>query len=312
MSAEALELDRLTVSFPGPGGPGTVLSDLSLTLAPGERVALVGESGSGKSLAAMAALWLLPEPGEVISGSVRVNGVDLRSATSSQLVRIRGGVIGLVPQEPASALHPTWRVGFLLEETIRAHARVTRAEARRAALALLASVALDEPDEVVSAWAHQLSGGQAQRVAIALALAGSPRYLIADEPTTALDLVTQRRVLDLLDAVVSDAGLGLLLISHDLAVVANVVDRILVLHTGMVVESGATDEVFGRPLHPATRELLATGPAPPRERPSPGNACPLAESCGMAEERCTLECPPLQTVGGSHQVRCPVAHRGRV
>ena len=248
-----LVVDGLEVSVRSrDGGSTTILDGVSLTVETGERVGLVGESGSGKSLTALAILGLTPENASLEAGRVLVDGVDSR-----EVAGMRGGTIGLVMQEAASALNPVFSIGSQLVETIEAHGAEDREAARRRALELLAEVALEDPESFFSAYPHQLSGGQAQRVMIALALAGGPRVLIADEPTTALDVVTQARILDLLVRITDERGLGLILVSHDLAVVAGVVHRLVVLHRGRVVEEGPVAELLDNPVHDSTQRMVA-------------------------------------------------------
>jgi len=254
MAAEPrlLEVEGLEVGFPARDGSWTtVLDGVSLTVDAGERVGLVGSSGSGKSLTALAILGLVPEPGEIRSGTVRVEGVE-----ASAVPGYRGGVAALVFQEAGSALNPTFSVGYQLKETLEAHEVACGARAMQRAAELLEEVALEEPEAMLRAYPHQLSGGQAQRVMIALALAGEPRVLLADEPTTALDVITQRRILELLVRITEDRGLGLLLISHDLAVISGLVDRVLVMHRGRVVDEGPTASLLRSPAHPETRRLV--------------------------------------------------------
>jgi len=248
-----LEVEGLEVSFPdGAGGRRRPVDGVSFELAAGERVGLVGASGSGKSLTALAILGLVPEPGVISAGRVAVDGVD-----SSRIRGFRGGVVGLVLQEAGSALNPVYSVGFQLVETIEAHAIARGEAARRRALALLAEVALDDPGPIFAAYPHQLSGGQAQRVLIALALAGEPRVLLADEPTTALDVVTQAQILGLMVRVTDERRLGLLLVSHDLAVIGRLVHRVMVMDGGRIVEQGPTEDVLRQPKHPSTSGLVA-------------------------------------------------------
>jgi oligopeptide/dipeptide ABC transporter ATP-binding protein len=310
----ALAIEGLTVEFPtADGGWRPVLRGVSLAVAAGERVALVGESGSGKSVIALASLGLVAAPGRVAGGRVRVAGVDLAETPAPRLRRIRGGAIGLVFQEPASAFNPVFTVGFQIAEAARAHRGVSRPEARAIARRLLETTAVDRPSEVALAYPHQLSGGQLQRAMIALALAGDPGLLIADEPTTALDLETQARILELLRGL-TEAGRALLLISHDLAVVAGLVDRVVVLFCGEVVETAPTSELFARPLHPYTRWLLAAaggaaGGAATAARGSgepSADGCRYAHRCGLAQPGCLRRPPPLEAAGPRRMLRCPV------
>jgi oligopeptide/dipeptide ABC transporter ATP-binding protein len=316
-----LAIDDLVVGFPAGAGWTRVVDRVSLAVQPGERVGLVGGSGSGKSLTALAALALVPAPGRVLSGRVRVAGVDPVTAPAAELRRLRGGVVALVLQEPAEALNPVLSVGFQLVEAIRSHRPLDRRAARAEACRLLSAVSLDPPEPLLPAYPHQLSGGQAQRVMLALALAGEPRLLIADEPTTALDLCTQAEVLDLLRGLCFERRLALLLIGHDLAVVASLVERVVVMLAGEVVETGPTGELFARPLHPYTRLLVAaraggretTEAAPPADRwphlatDRPG--CRFAPVCPLALPACREQHPELEPAGRARLLRCPVVDR---
>ena len=256
----------------------------SLSVGAGEVVGLVGESGSGKTMTALAVLRLVPEPGRITGGSVRLygrddeTGVELLSLPERELRRVRGGAVGMIFQEPAAALDPVFTVGYQLVETIRAHRDVSRAAARRRAEELLALVAVPEPHRRLDSYPHQLSGGQRQRVMIALALAAEPRLLLADEPTTALDVTLQAQVLELLLSLRDRLGLGILLVTHDLAVVAATCDRVTVMYCGEVVEEAATTDALRRtraPLHarPARRGAAAGAPGAARQAagdPRPG------------------------------------------
>ncbi|MET4095373.1 ABC transporter ATP-binding protein [Arthrobacter sp. UYCu712] len=237
----------------------SLVRDFNLTMDRGERVGLIGESGSGKSMTTTALMGLLP-PGVNATGSIRLAGreEDLVTATDRQMCRIRGNDMTMVFQEPLTALNPLMKVGPQVAEVMLKHKTVSgRREARDKAVQLLASVKLPDPAEAATAYPHQLSGGQRQRVMLAMALANDPELLLCDEPTTALDVTVQRQVLDLILESVQQRGTGLLFITHDLSVVANVCDRVLVMNHGIVVEEGSTDEVFTRPQHPYTRGLLA-------------------------------------------------------
>jgi oligopeptide/dipeptide ABC transporter ATP-binding protein len=309
-----LEIRDLAVEFPAAdGGWRPALRGVSLTVGASERVALVGESGSGKSVVALAALGLVADPGRVTAGRVRVTGLDLATATPDQLRRVRGRAVGLVFQEPAGAFNPVFTIGFQIAEVVRAHRAVGRAEARAIARSLLATAALDATAGIGEAYPHQLSGGQLQRAMIALALAGDPSLLIADEPTTALDLETQARILALLRRL-ADGGRALLLISHDLAVVAGLVDRVVVLFAGEVVETAPTEDLFSAPLHPYTRWLLAAaGHVAAGEPPAaigsgelPVAGCRFAPRCTWAQPDCWLRPPLLETIAPQRALRCPV------
>jgi oligopeptide/dipeptide ABC transporter ATP-binding protein len=312
MTADAgrplLQLEAVTVGFPARQKIGWhhALDHLDLTVDPGERVGLVGESGSGKSLAALAAVGLVPEPGRRLAGTVSVGGIDLDTADPTQLRHIRGGVIGLAFQEPASALNPVLSVGYQLTETVQCHRSIRVREARAAGLRLLQDVGFDQPDQIWPAYAHQLSGGQVQRVMVALALAGDPRLLIADEPTTGLDVMAQDLVLELIRRICDRRELALLLISHDLDMVADMVDRVAVVYAGEIVEQAATRTLFKAPLHPYTRALLRAEPGTAHRGGIPETGCRFAPRCPLATNDCRMESPALTTIGPGRLLRCPI------
>jgi microcin C transport system ATP-binding protein len=258
-----VEVRGLNVHF----GAKSVVQDVSFTLDPGETLALVGESGSGKSLTALSLLQLLP-PGAVSTGEVLVDGIPVIGASPRELRRLRGGIAGMVFQEPMTSLNPLTRIGKQVAEAVLLHRDVTPQAARDRAVGLLAEVGFPDAAGRLDAFPHQLSGGQRQRVMIAMALANDPALLIADEPTTALDVTIQAQILKLLAAQKAARGLALLLISHDLAIVRRYADRVCVMQGGRLVESGRVAEVFARPQHPYTRELLAAEPG--------GSPLPLA------------------------------------
>ncbi|MFF7754747.1 dipeptide ABC transporter ATP-binding protein [Streptomyces sp. NPDC007971] len=254
-----LRIEGLTVTFSTDTGEVPAVRDVSLCVRPGETLALVGESGSGKSTVALAAMGLLPGSARV-SGLVSVDGTEVVGADESGLAGLRGRTVSMVFQEPATALDPLTRVGAQIAEVVRNHRPVTRAEAARTAVALLRRVGIPEPEVRASAFPFQLSGGQRQRVVIAMAIANAPGMLIADEPTTALDVTVQTEILDLLRALAADAGTGVLLVTHNMGVVADFADRVAVMLEGEVVETGPVEEVLLRPAHAYTRRLLAAVP----------------------------------------------------
>ncbi|WP_420881091.1 ABC transporter ATP-binding protein [Rhodococcus sp. (in: high G+C Gram-positive bacteria)] len=261
MTTRLLDIRDLTITF-GPARPA--VDSASLDVARGEIVALVGESGSGKSMTARAILGLLPD-GAAARGSIVLDGTELMGATDADLDRLRGSTVSLIFQEPQSALNPVRRIGWQLREAIRAHRRISKADARAAAVDLLRQVEIPDPERRVDYYPHQLSGGQKQRVAIALALAGEPDLLVADEPTTALDVTVQAEILALLDRIRSRTGMGILLITHNMGVVAQHADRVVVMRAGRVVETGSVHAVFDAPTHLYTRSLLAAVPRLPVE-----------------------------------------------
>ncbi|SOE06680.1 ABC transporter ATP-binding protein [Streptomyces sp. Ag109_G2-15] len=236
-------------------GGTTVVDEVGLELAPGERLALIGESGSGKSLTALAVMGLLPVGAEA-GGSIRLGGEELLGLGDRELSRLRGERMAMVFQEPMSALNPLMRIGKQLAEPLRLHRGLNRRRAAAAAVELAAQVGLPDPELIVRSWPHQLSGGQRQRVGLAMALATRPELLIADEPTTALDVTVQADMLRLLDDLVQQHGTALLFISHDLAVVAQLCARAAVLEHGRLVEEGATDTLVRAPRHPYTQRLV--------------------------------------------------------
>jgi peptide/nickel transport system ATP-binding protein len=312
-----LEVTDLRVTLQTARGPADALRGISFVLDSGETLGLIGESGCGKSITALALMGLLPE-GARVQGSIRFGGQDLTGLDDAQWCRIRGARIGMVFQEPMSALNPLHTVGRQIAEPLRLHKGLAAADARSQALRLLQRVQMPDAQSRLDAYPHQLSGGQRQRVEIAIALACGPDLLIADEPTTALDVTIQREILDLVDGLVRAEGMALLLISHDLGVMAQRVRSMLVMYGGTVVESGPTDEVFRRLSHPYTRALFAARPqlgmprgtrlatiagrVPELADLPPG--CPFADRCGFVVDACRGTPPPPLPVGPAHAARC--------
>jgi peptide/nickel transport system ATP-binding protein len=254
-----LDIEHLDVTFSTETGDVPAVCDISLSVRPGETLALVGESGSGKSTVALAAMGLLPGTART-SGRVTINGTDVVSASEAELARLRGRTASMVFQEPATALDPLTRVGKQIAEVVRNHRPVSAKEAAREAVELLRRVGIPEPERRASAFPFQLSGGQRQRVVIAMAIANSPDLLIADEPTTALDVTVQAEILDLLRELAADSGTGVLLVTHNMGVVADFADRVAVMLRGEIVETGPVEDVLLRPGHEYTRRLLAAVP----------------------------------------------------
>jgi peptide/nickel transport system permease protein len=308
-----LEVGGLSVEISTPGGMVRPVEEVSFSVRAGETLAIVGESGSGKSLTATALMGLLP-PAARASGAAWFDGRNLLALPEDQFRRLRGGAIAMVFQDPMSSLNPVHRVGDQVAEAILAHRPAIGAgRARAEAVALLARVGIADPERRARAYPHQLSGGMKQRVMIAMALANTPRLLIADEPTTALDVTVQASILDLLARLRAEDGMGLVLITHSLGVVAEVADEVVVMYAAQVVEQGRVEEVFARPLHPYTRALLAAIPDGDREPdgipgvvPRPDSwppGCRFAPRCGHATERCGAEPPALEAALG-RRVRC--------
>ena len=318
MSATALlEVRDLAVTLPTTHGRHAALRGVSFGLERGATFGLVGESGCGKSLTALALMGLLPDGAEV-SGSVRFEGRELSALDDTAYAALRGDRLGMVFQEPMTALNPVHRIGHQIAESLRLHKRLDAAAARAEALRLLERVHLPRARERLDAWPHELSGGQRQRVVIAIALACGPDLLIADEPTTALDATLQREVLDLLAELRRDTGMALLLISHNLDVMAATVDTLSVMYGGRIVEQGPTHEVFERRAHPYTRGLFAARPRLGLARGTrlatiPGRVpalhemptgCAFAARCALALDACRAAPPQALAVDLQHAVRC--------
>jgi len=306
-----LSVRNLRIAVPGDSGQRVVVDGVSFSVGPGERVALVGESGSGKSLTALACLGLAPEPAVIAGGSVQVEGVELLDLDERAARRLRGGRLALVFQEPASSLNPVLSIGYQIRETLRAHRPLDGRQARREALELLSRTGLAPPAEMARAYPHQLSGGQAQRAALAVVLAGDPSLLIADEPTTGLDTTAQHAILELLLELSTERSMGLLLITHDLAVASVLARFCLIMYAGELVETGSMDDVLSRPIHPYTQILLGRHAPNRREGHVPSDhegarGCRFAPRCSLREPRCNTGHPSLQPAGAGRSVRCPV------
>ena len=309
-----LDMRGLTVEIDTPLGAIRPVEDVSLTVRAGETVALVGESGSGKSLTATAIMGLLPPAARPVAGAAWFGDSDLLRLTEDELRRLRGGAIAMIFQDPMSSLNPVHRVGDQVAEAIRVHQEVDAAEARVRALDLFRRVGIADPERRVRAYPHELSGGMRQRVMIAMALANRPALLIADEPTTALDVTVQAQILDLLAELRRETGTALIFITHSLAVVAEIADRVTVMYAGQVVEQGPVAQVFGSPLHPYTSALLGavheSDAAPvgiPGVVPQPHafpEGCRFAPRCPHAIQACTSAPPPLDEPAEDRLVRC--------
>jgi peptide/nickel transport system ATP-binding protein len=312
-----LEVEDLSVRFDTDEGRVHAVDRMSLTLAPRQVLGIVGESGCGKSVTAMSILRLLPTTATV-SGSARFEGVDLLRASRSHLRRVRGRRISFVFQEPMTSLNPVLRVGHQIGEVLREHMGLTRPAARARAVELLDLVHIPDPARRVHEYPHQLSGGMRQRVMIAMALACDPRILIADEPTTALDVTIQAGILDLLRELRERLGTAIVLITHNLGVVADLADRVVVMYAGRKVEEAPVEELFAHPQHPYTIGLLGAIPRPGAARNGklqeiPGRvpslaelprSCAFADRCPRADELTRSQVPPLLEVRPDHAVAC--------
>jgi len=312
-----LEIHNLKTYFYS--GPETLkaIDGIDITVAAGETLALVGESGCGKSMTALSILRLVPEPGRIAEGRIEFSGEDLLLLPEEEIRRIRGNRIAMIFQEPMTSLNPVFRVGDQIFEVLRLHRGMNRQEAASAAARLLEQVGIPEPKQRLLDYPHQLSGGLRQRVMIAMALACDPQLLIADEPTTALDVTIQAQIMDLLAELKSSRDMATLLISHDLGVVAENADRVAIMYAGLIVETATTTSLFGNPLHPYTRGLLSCIPrlGEVRERldPIPGQVpdvrnlpvgCSFRDRCPEAFGPCAEGCPPLREITPGHWARC--------
>ena len=311
-----LSVEHLTTVFETPGGPVPAVDDVSFEIRAGETLGLVGESGSGKSVTALSIMRLVQPPGRIAGGRIIFKGRDLLTLSEADMRAVRGAEIALIFQEPMTALNPVFTVGDQIAETLLVHHRATRREARSRAVELLDAVRVPDGAARVDDYPHQLSGGMRQRVLIAMALACQPSLVIADEPTTALDVTIQAQILELLRDMKSAFNLSLLLITHDLGIIAETADRVAVMYAGRIVEEGSVRAIFRNPQHPYTRGLLASipGGAPgARLRAIEGTVpmlgalppgCAFNPRCPDRFEPCTTAPPPDYNVGQEHGARC--------
>jgi len=311
-----LSIRNLTTVFDVPRRPVVAVNDVSFDLHKGETLGLVGESGSGKSVTAFSILRLLQSPGRIASGRIMFQGRDLVRLPESEIRQVRGAGIGLIFQEPMAALNPVMRVGTQIAEGLRVHGMASKEDARARAIELLRAVRITDPERRIDDYPHQLSGGMRQRVMIAVALSCSPPLVIADEPTTALDVTVQAQILELLRDMKRQFNLALLLITHDLGVIAETADRVAVMYAGRIVEHGTVRQIFNHPLHPYTQGLLASIPgegAGTRLRAIDGvvpnlgalpPGCTFAPRCPHRMDVCTTAPPALTVIDSEHSARC--------
>jgi oligopeptide/dipeptide ABC transporter ATP-binding protein len=316
-----LEVVDLKTQFPTRAGLVRAVDGVSFTVGEGELLGLVGESGCGKSITALSIMRLIYPPGKIVEGSIKFKGEELTTATDDRLRELRGNDIAMIFQDPMTSLNPVYTVGEQIAEALRLHRKMDKKQAWNAAIEAMREVSIPSPDRRVSDYPHQLSGGMRQRVMIAMALACDPELLIADEPTTALDVTIQAQILELLDELRRSRKLAVLLITHDLGVVAEVADRVCVMYTGKVVEEAGVDELFTDPKHPYTRGLLHSVPkltevgVAKAERlqtiegtvPSPTNlpfGCHFAPRCEHRMDICVSGYIPLTDLGDGVKVRC--------
>ncbi len=303
-----LDIANLSVSFGQAEGVVQAVRGISLTLDEGESLGIVGESGSGKSVTCMAALRLLREPpAKIAADTLTLCGTDILHANRADLAKVRGRAAAMVFQDPMSAFDPVFSIGHQIGETIRTHRPMTAAAARSEAEDLLTRVEIRNPKGVLASYPHQLSGGMLQRAMIAMALSCRPRILFADEPTTALDVTVQAQILQLIKDLQAEFGMGLIMVTHDLGVIAETVDRVVVMYGGKVMEEAPVQALFDRPRHPYTKALLNSipGQTPGKQRLSeitgaspdpahPPTGCPFHPRCAKADARCTAQVPPLK------------------
>ena len=318
-----LSVKNLTVEFTTRDGIAPVVDDLSFDLAPGETLSLVGESGCGKSMTALAIMGLIPSPpGRVAGGSISLAGENLLQASDTRLRAVRGNDISMVFQEPMTSLNPVFTVGEQISETLRRHQGLNRRQAKALSIEMLDAVQIPLPTRRINDYPHQLSGGMRQRVMIAMALACRPKVLIADEPTTALDVTVQAQIFDLMRAVGKETDAAIILITHDMGSVAEMAERVVVMYAGRKIEEGYVDDILARPRHPYTRGLIACVPhlleTVSAERPSlqeiPGMVPPLSEfgfvgclfapRCDRVETRCWQEKPQVTQVTSTQGAAC--------
>jgi peptide/nickel transport system ATP-binding protein len=316
-----LDLRGLRTEFRGEGPPAVAVQDLSFTVRRGETLCIVGESGCGKSMTALSLLRLVPRPGgRIAAGEAILGGRDLLALSDAEMRAVRGGEIAMIFQEPITSLNPVLTIGRQIAETVMVHERLPWAACMARALAMLRQVRMPEPERRLHEYPHQLSGGMRQRVMIAMALACRPRLLLADEPTTALDVTIQAQILDLIAELQQETGAAVILITHDLGVVAEMADRVVVMYAGRKVEEAAVERLFDAPLHPYTRGLMAAMPhlggegagrrrlaeipgvVPALTAMPPG--CPFAPRCGRATGECHRAMPPLGEERPGHLVAC--------
>ncbi len=317
--APVLEVENLETVFSTREGAIHAVNGVSFAIAPGELLGVVGESGSGKSVTMMSVMGLLPSPpARVVGGRIAYQGRDVRAMSDRELRRLRGGEIGFVFQDPMTSLNPVFTVGFQLVEPLREHLGLSKREARRRAAELLEMVGIPSAAARLGDYPHQFSGGMRQRVMIAIALSCNPKVLIADEPTTALDVTIQAQIIELIKGLRRDSGMGIVWITHDLGVVAGIADRVMVMYGGLAVEHAEVRDLFARPAHPYTSALLETMPdvegrrsgrlrAIPGQPPSLSGkptSCPFAPRCAHAFDRCAAENPPLREVSPGHLAAC--------
>lgn len=318
MSEYLVEIENERLSFFTPAGEVKALNDVSMHLKEGEVMGVVGESGSGKSVTAYSLMGLTAHPGKLISGSLRFNGHQIDQMSEKEMRKIRGKEVSIIFQDPMTSLNPVYSIGNQIREVIRLHTDKNRSEIQERAIELLNLVGINEPEKRLKQYPHELSGGMRQRVMIAMALACEPKLLIADEPTTALDVTIQAQILELMMELKEKLGMAIIMITHDLGIVANMCEKIAVMYAGKIVEYGAADEIFYQPKHEYTKGLLKSIPrldatqheklvpieGTPVDMLNPPKGCPFAPRCNECMKICLREMPPVTEFSETHYTQC--------
>lgn len=312
-----LQVDNLVTQFRTAEGKVSAVRGISFSVNKGETLCIVGESGCGKSITSLSLMGLLPSNGEIANGSIHLNDEELTKKSEEQLRQLRGNDMSMIFQEPMTALNPVFTIGFQLSEPLIIHRNLSRKAAAKEAVNLLNKVGIPSPEEKLNEYPHELSGGMRQRVMIAMALACKPSLLIADEPTTALDVTIQAQILDLIDDLKDEMDMGVVFVTHDMGVVAEIADRVMVMYAGEVVEIGYVKELFNNPQHPYTKGLLTSVPniddkhhvlqSIPGSLPNLNEqiaGCRFHARCEFAMDKCITQSPPTFTVSNGHKAKC--------
>ncbi|CEE03108.1 Oligopeptide transport ATP-binding protein AppD [Caldibacillus thermoamylovorans] len=312
-----LQVENMKVEFRTAKGPLTAVRSISFHVDKGETLCIVGESGCGKSITSLSIMGLLPQNGNIVEGSIKLENDKLVGLTDEQLQSYRGNKISMIFQEPMTALNPVFTIGYQLQEPLLIHKKISKKEAKQASIELLRKVGIPNPEEKINQYPHQLSGGMRQRVMIAMALACEPLLLIADEPTTALDVTIQAQILDLIEELKEQMGMGVIFVTHDMGVVAEIADRVMVMYAGEVVEMSDAQTIFANPKHPYTQGLLAAVPDVEADAHElnviPGSmpnldekieGCRFHPRCPFATDICRQKNPPTFKISENQEVKC--------
>ena len=318
MSKHLVDIEHERLSFFTPAGEVKALDDVSFYVNEGEVLGVVGESGSGKSVTSYSLMGLIANPGKIIGGDLYFNGYHINEMSEKEMRKIRGNEVSIIFQDPMTSLNPVYTIGNQIMEVILLHTNKNKKEAKERAKELLTLVGINEPDKRLKQYPHELSGGMRQRVMIAMVLACEPKLLIADEPTTALDVTIQAQIIELMIELKNKLGMAIIMITHDLGVVANICDRIAVMYAGKIIESGLTDDIFYNPKHEYTKGLLKSIPkmyeadyerlvpieGTPVDMLNPPKGCPFASRCDSCMKICLREMPPVKNFSETHYSQC--------